>query len=88
MKSLKRAKRRGGGAGEGWSADLGVGELAEHGGQPVVLDVAVRLDGHVQDVDGLVHDALGGGRNNGLTSRRGHRLVGSAGLRGTLPVNC
>ena len=35
-------------------SDLCLGELAEHGCQSIVVDVTVRLNGHVEDMDGLI----------------------------------
>lgn len=44
----------------GCRAHLALGELPEHGSQAVVVHVAVGLDGHVEDVDGLLPGTLQG----------------------------
>lgn len=44
-----------------WSLEwgyLGLRELPEHGGQPIVIDVTVGLNSNVQDVDRFIQHAL------------------------------
>lgn len=42
---------------------LALGELSEHGSQPIIIHITVSLNRHIEDVDGLLTGSLQGKGN-------------------------